>query len=92
MPYIRCNCCNFYTLLVCKIIKKNAINNQTKHRIYVRGGDFLTFYKYFNLLGIDCVIAMQKLSHYYHATATLLPRYGNIVIALRQHGYRATAT
>ena len=35
---------------------------------------------------------MQKLPHYYHATATLLQCYGNIVIVLRQHGYSATAT
>ena len=49
------------------------------------GGIFFTFYKYFNYLGIDWMITMQKLSHYYHATATLLLCYGNTVIVLRQH-------
>ena len=64
-----------------------------KHRISrTGGGDFLTFYKYFNYLGINRMITMLKLSHYYHATATLLPCYGNTVIVLRQHGYSATAT
>ena len=56
------------------------------------GGIFFTFYKYFNYLGIDWMITMQKLSHYYHATATLLLCYGNTVIVLRQHGCSATAT
>jgi len=56
------------------------------------GGFFFTFYKYFNYLGIDWMITMQKLSHYYHATATLLLCYGNTVIVLRQHGCSATAT
>ena len=93
MIYLRCNCCNFYTRLICKITKKNTTNNQTKHRISCTGGGiFFTFYKYFNYLGIDWMITMQKLSHYYHATATLLLCYGNTVIVLRQHGCSATAT
>ena len=51
-----------------------------------------TFYRYFNSLGINRMITMQKLSHCYHATATLLLCYGNTVIVLRQHGCSATAT
>ena len=71
----------------------SALNNVPQTDVLGRaGGIFFTFYKYFNYLGIDWMITMQKLSHYYHATATLLLCYGNTVIVLRQHGCSATAT
>lgn len=93
MIYLRCNCCNFYTRLICKITQKIRQTIKQSTEFYVRGGGiFFTFYKYFNYLGIDRMITMQKLSHYYHATATLLLCYGNTVIVLRQHGCSATAT
>ncbi|EHJ37964.1 hypothetical protein HMPREF0673_02273 [Leyella stercorea DSM 18206] len=34
------------------------------------------------------VIILTLRQRYCHAATTLLPRYGNMVVVLRQHGYR----
>lgn len=55
MIYLRCNCCNFYTLLVCKITKKYDKQSNEIQNFTYGGGDFFTFYRYFNYAEEDIV-------------------------------------
>ena len=43
MIYLRCNCCNFYTLLVCKITKKYDKQSNEIQNFTYGGGIFLLF-------------------------------------------------